>query len=216
MVIPPLAAWHWLRGMTDPGSARPWPPRPRAVLFDRDGTLVYDVPYNADPDKVVPMPGAGEAVAALRRAGVRTGVVTNQSGVGQGRITPGQLDAVNRRLDELAGPFGTIRACPHDAGARCGCRKPEPGLVTAAAADLGVTPAECAVIGDIAADAAAARAAGARAILVPNNETAAEDRAGVPQAASLAEAVAALLDGRRLPSWPAPGRTGPGGQARSA
>lgn len=63
VVIPPLAVGHWLAGTWKARHAGPWPPPPRAVLFDRDGTLVRDVPYNGDPARVVPMPGAAPARA---------------------------------------------------------------------------------------------------------------------------------------------------------
>ena len=62
------------------------------VLFDRDGTLIRDVPYNGDPDAVVPMPGAREAVARLRAAGLRVGVVSNQSGIARGLLTRTQVE----------------------------------------------------------------------------------------------------------------------------
>jgi histidinol-phosphate phosphatase family protein len=171
------------------------------VLFDRDGTLVHDVPYNGDPSLVTPVPGAAEAVAALRRAGIGVGVVTNQAGLGRGLITPEQLALVNARVDSLTGPFGAWLVCPHRPEDGCGCRKPAPGLIAGAAAALGVTPAECVVIGDIGADVAAARAAGARAVLVPAKETKQDEREGVPCAATLTEAVNAILDGRRIASW---------------
>jgi HAD superfamily hydrolase (TIGR01662 family) len=205
-VIPPLAVWHWLAGTWRARDASPWPPTPAAVLFDRDGTLVHDVPYNTDPALVVPVPGARQALAALRRAGIRVGVVSNQSGVGQGIITPAQLSAINSRVEELLGPFSTWQVCTHRAGADCACRKPRPGLITAAADVLGVTTARCVVIGDIAADVAAARAAGARGILVPAPRTSAGDLIGVPRAESLGEAVAAILAGRPLPSWHVAGK----------
>jgi HAD superfamily hydrolase (TIGR01662 family) len=201
IVIPPLAAGHWLAGTWKARHAGPWPPRPRAVLFDRDGTLVRDVPYNGDPARVVPMPGAADAVAALRAAGVRVGVVSNQSGVGTGRITQAQMDRVNERVEELTGPFGAWRVCVHAPGDGCGCRKPRPGLILAAAADLGVSAADCVVIGDIAADVDAARAAGARGILVPTAATSPEELDGMPRAQNLPDAVGAILGGRRLPSW---------------
>ena len=56
-LIPPLAIGHWLRGQWRHRRVTPWPPPPAAVLFDRDGTLIRDVPYNGDPDRVEPMPG---------------------------------------------------------------------------------------------------------------------------------------------------------------
>ena len=84
----------------------------------------------------------------------------------------------------------------------CACRKPAPGLVLQAAADLGVDPADCVVIGDIGADAAAAYAAGARAILVPTARTRPAEIAGVPAAPGLAAAAAAALAEHPLPCWP--------------
>ena len=170
-LIPPLAVGHWTRGWWRARAAGPWPPRPAAVLFDRDGTLVRDVPYNGEPDLVEPMPGAAAATARLRQAGLPLGVVTNQSGIGRGIITASQADAVNDRVEELLGPFGSWAVCPHGPADGCGCRKPAPRLVQQAAAELGVDPADCVVIGDIGADAGAAYAAGARAILVPTPQT---------------------------------------------
>jgi histidinol-phosphate phosphatase family protein len=201
VLIPPLAVGHWLRGLARYRRVTPWPPAPAAVLFDRDGTLIRDVPYNGRPELVEAMPGAVDAVARLRSAGIRLGVVTNQSGVGRGLITAAQMEAVNRRVDELIGPFGVWAVCPHDAADGCACRKPEPFLVRMAAAKLGVDPADCVVIGDIGSDVVAAHAAGARVILVPTPATRPAETAGVPTAAGLAEAIAALLDGRPLSSW---------------
>src|SRR4051794_38174673 len=111
---------------------------PAAVLFDRDGTLVVDVPYNGDPDAVVPMPGAVEAVRRVREAGLPTAVVTNQSGIARGLLSAAQVEAVNARIDEIFGPFDTWCVCPHGPADGCDCRKPGPGLVRQAASRLGV------------------------------------------------------------------------------
>ncbi|MGW3204210.1 D-glycero-alpha-D-manno-heptose-1,7-bisphosphate 7-phosphatase [Streptomyces sp. NPDC001135] len=143
-----------------------------AVLFDRDGTLVEDVPYNADPDRVRLLPGAAAAVALARSHGLATGVVSNQSGIGRGLLTADDVRRVNARADALLGGLDTWEFCPHAPDAGCDCRKPRPGLILTAAARLGVPPAECLVIGDIAADVLAARAAGAHGVLVPNASTA--------------------------------------------
>ena len=174
--------------------------RPSAVLFDRDGTLVVDVPYNGDPDLVEPVAGACEALARLRAAGIRTAVVSNQSGIARGLLTRAQVDAVNARLDALVGPLGPVFVCEHGPDDGCGCRKPAPGMVLAAAETLGVQPADCAVVGDIGADVGAALAAGARAVLVPTPVTRPQEvdearRCGVPVVADLAAAVALLLQG---------------------
>jgi histidinol-phosphate phosphatase family protein len=164
------------------------------VLFDRDGTLVVDVRYNGDPGRVVVMPGAREAVGRLRAAGVATAVVSNQSGVARGLVRVEQVEAVNRRVEELLGPLGPWFCCVHGPWEGCGCRKPAPGLIKAAAGALGVEPADCVVIGDVAGDVEAARAAGARAVLVPTAVTRAEEVAAAPVVApDLVAAVELLL-----------------------
>jgi HAD superfamily hydrolase (TIGR01662 family) len=151
-----------------------------AALFDRDGTLVEDVPYNGDPALVRPMPGAREALDRLRAAGLRLGVVTNQSGVARGLLTPDQVRQVNARVEELLGPFDTWQFCPHGPDDGCGCRKPAPGMVRAAARELGVPVHRCVMVGDIGADVTAGRAAGARTVLVPTPVTRAEEVATAP------------------------------------
>ncbi|MFF7725470.1 D-glycero-alpha-D-manno-heptose-1,7-bisphosphate 7-phosphatase [Streptomyces sp. NPDC008001] len=167
---------------------------PAAVLFDRDGTLVEDVPYNGDPGRVVPLPGVGRALEALRRRGVRTGVVTNQSGIGRGLLTAEEVRAVNARVEQLLGPFDVWAVCPHSPDAGCGCRKPAPGLVLAAARRLGVAPGECVLIGDIGSDMDAAAAAGATGVLVPTPVTRAEEVArALRSAGDLPAAVRAVL-----------------------
>jgi histidinol-phosphate phosphatase family protein len=224
VLLPPAAAWHWLsavarlpRLLADDdrapqpvprppsagpspdslgarGSSASFPWAPKAVLFDRDGTLVADVPYNGDPERVVVMPGAREAVGRLRAAGVATAVVSNQSGVARGLLRVEQVEAVNRRVEELVGPLGPWLFCVHGPWEGCGCRKPAPGLIKAAAGALGVEPADCVVIGDVGSDVEAARAAGARAVLVPTAVTQAEEVAAAPVvAADLVAAVELVL-----------------------
>jgi histidinol-phosphate phosphatase family protein len=200
-VLPAAATFQHLRGrararaiardaLLSPRPAR----RPDAVLLDRDGTLVVDVPFNGDPERVVPMAGAQRALDRLRDAGVRTAVVTNQSGIARGLLTPRDVAAVNARVERLLGPLGPWLVCPHGPDDGCGCRKPRPGLVLDAAARLGITPGRCALIGDIGADVEAARAAGARPVLVPNDRTQADEVAAAPEtAATLEEAVELLL-----------------------
>ncbi|MBW3547969.1 MAG: HAD family hydrolase, partial [Actinobacteria bacterium] len=167
----------------DPSLA-PGPPAVEAVLFDRDGTLVVDVPYNGDPTKVEIVPGAADALRRLRHAGLPLAVVSNQSGVARGWLTMEQVDAVNRRVDELLGPFVTFVVCPHGPSDGCECRKPRPGMVLAAAARLGVRPERCALVGDIGADVEAALAAGARPVLVPTPVTRPEEVAAAPEVAT--------------------------------
>ncbi len=154
-----------------------------AVLFDRDGTLIEDVPYNGDPARVTPMPGALEALDTLRARGLRTGVVSNQSGIGRGLLTEAQVAAVNARVEELLGPFGTWQICPHQPEDACACRKPAPGMVLAACEALDVSPARTMFVGDIGSDVEAAQAAGAVPVLVPTAVTRAEEVERAPHTA---------------------------------
>jgi HAD superfamily hydrolase (TIGR01662 family) len=194
--IPFAATWHSARGLWRHRDAQPWKGLPDAVLFDRDGTLVEDVPYNGDPALVRPLPGTQEAVARLRAAGVRVGVVTNQSAVGSGRIALADVAAVNARVDVLLGPFDTWQVCPHDRDEGCTCRKPAPGMVKNACAEMGVEPARCLLIGDIGTDMEAAQAAGAHGILVPTPATRREEVASAEQVApDLSVAVDEILAG---------------------
>jgi HAD superfamily hydrolase (TIGR01662 family) len=195
--IPPLATWHWLAGVVRHRRVPRWRGLPDLVLFDRDGTLVHDVPYNGDPALVRPVDGAGEALDLLRARGVRVGVVSNQSGVARGIVTRDQVDACMDRLAELLGPFDTVQVCPHGPDDGCGCRKPAPGMVKAACAELDVDPARCVVVGDIGADVDAAAAAGAVGILVPTPVTRREEVAAADhRAGTLTEAVHDVLAGR--------------------
>ncbi|MGC4813384.1 HAD-IIIA family hydrolase [Micromonospora sp. DT228] len=146
-----------------------------AVLLDRDGTLIEDVPYNGDPEKVRPVPGARAALDRLRAAGLRLAVVTNQSGLARGYFSEEQMRAVHARVEELLGRFDAWLVCPHDDADGCGCRKPAPGLVYAAARELGTTASRCVLVGDIGRDVAAALAAGAAGVLVPTPVTRPEE-----------------------------------------
>ncbi|GGV22092.1 haloacid dehalogenase [Actinomadura cremea] len=196
-VIPPAAVRHRIRGLVLHGRARPWA-GPRVVLFDRDDTLIRDVPYNGDPTRVEPMPGARRALDRLRRHGVRIGVVSNQSGVAKGRITAGEVRRVNARVEELLGRIDVWEFCPHDGDDGCGCRKPAPGMIERAARRLGAPPSEIALIGDIGRDVEAAAAAGVRGILVPTARTLPAEIAGAAETApTLRAAVELVLRGGR-------------------
>jgi histidinol-phosphate phosphatase family protein len=164
------------------------------VLFDRDGTLIADVPYNGDPARVEPMPGAREALARLRAAGVPVAVVSNQSGIARGLLGHEDVQAIHVRMEELLGPLGPLEYCPHGPDDGCGCRKPAPGLIVRAAQRLGVDPRDCVVVGDIGGDVEAARAAGADAVLVPTPRTRTEEIDAAPRRArDLTEAIDLLV-----------------------
>ncbi len=165
------------------------------MLFDRDGTIVEDVPYNGDPARVAPVPGARAALDSLRDNGILLGVVSNQSGVARGLLTEDDVRGVHERIVELLGPFDDWRYCPHLPAAGCRCRKPAPGMVLDACAALSVPPGRCVVIGDIGADVGAAAAAGAKSVLVPTPVTRRAEVAAAPVVATdLPAAVACAVE----------------------
>ncbi|ORA19505.1 HAD family hydrolase [Mycobacterium arosiense ATCC BAA-1401 = DSM 45069] len=194
-IIPPVAVAHRLAGEWTFRRARRDPPL--AVLLDRDDTLIVDQPYLNDPAGVRPTHEAARALARLRRRGLLLAVVTNQSGVARWLISTEQLRAVNRRVDDVLGPFDSWQVCVHDETDGCGCRKPRPGMVLAAAEALAVPPRRCVMIGDTGGDVRAALAAGARAVLVPTDRTVAAEvehaRRHARVAATLNDAVSLVL-----------------------
>jgi D-glycero-D-manno-heptose 1,7-bisphosphate phosphatase len=117
---------------------------------------------------VQPFEGVKAALDRLRTAGIKVGVVTNQSGVGRGMITLAQVHAVNERVEALLGPFDGWYICPHAPDDVCDCRKPSPKLVLQAAREWNLDPREIAVIGDKPSDEEAARTAGARGFVIPD------------------------------------------------
>jgi histidinol-phosphate phosphatase family protein len=151
----------------------------RAAFLDKDGTLVVDVPYNADPNKIVLMDGALDGLRALHEAGYLLIVVSNQSGVARGYFEEAALDAVEARLRALldaAGiPLAGFYACPHHPdglvtryAVACECRKPAPGLLQRAADEHGIDLERSWLVGDILHDVEAGSRAGCRTILLAN------------------------------------------------
>src|SRR3569833_480692 len=147
--------------------------RCRHVILDRDGVLNYEARgggYIREPEEFWWLPGALEALASLRRAGVYISVATNQSGVGRGLMTLAQLEAIHERMRSDAaregGAMDAVFFCPHAPGEGCLCRKPAPGLVSEALARSGFPAAEALMVGDDLRDLEADACAGVKAVLV--------------------------------------------------
>jgi D-glycero-D-manno-heptose 1,7-bisphosphate phosphatase len=140
------------------------------VILDRDGTIVIDRGYLADPDRLEFMPGAPEALRLLCECGYRLVVITNQSGVGRGLFTIDHVEAMNARLHSMVEETGAkltkIYFCPHRPGAHCACRKPNLALIEQAATELQFDPRNAVVIGDKESDVEFGLRAGSRAILI--------------------------------------------------
>jgi D-glycero-D-manno-heptose 1,7-bisphosphate phosphatase len=180
----------------------------RAVFLDRDGTLVEEVPYLHDPALVRLVPGAAGALRQLAAAGFALVVVTNQAGVARGYYGEDEVGRVHRRLRGLLAAGGVtldgIWYCPHhpdgavaELARACRCRKPGPGMLEAAAAELGVDLGASYLVGNHAADVGAAHAAGVTPLFVTTGQAAGRPAPeGVRSAGSLAEAASAILAGR--------------------
>jgi D-glycero-D-manno-heptose 1,7-bisphosphate phosphatase len=140
--------------------------RGRAVLLDKDGTLVRNSPGSHDPAVFDLMPGVADALRRLHRAGFRLAIVSNQPGVADGHITDADLERTERQLRESLGvPIERLYYCPHREGDGCGCRKPAPGLLHRAMEALDAAPHMTWYVGDILDDVEAAHRAGCHAIL---------------------------------------------------
>lgn len=144
-------------------------PRP-AVFLDRDGTLVKEVGYLADPGDLEILPGVGEALRGLRTGGYALVVVSNQSGVGRGFFGLGRVhEAMARLRTGLRGQgveLDGVYFCPHRPDAGCACRKPGTALLSLAAADLHLSLRDSVMVGDKLLDVETAHRAGAAGILV--------------------------------------------------
>lgn len=142
-----------------------------AVFLDRDGVLNASVvregrPYPPDSaDSMVVLPGAVEATRALKDAGFRLVVVTNQPDIRTGRQTVTELETMHARLRALM-PLDDIRVCAHVDADACHCRKPRPGMLLDAAREDGLDLAASFMVGDRWRDIEAGRAAGCRTVLV--------------------------------------------------
>jgi len=148
-----------------------------AVFLDKDGTLIENVPYNVDRTRIRLRPHAVDALLLLSGLGYDLIVVSNQPGVAFGRFPHGALAAVEEHLNDLFLAHGFRLTdcywCPHhpegtvqDYALTCGCRKPMPGLLHAAAREHGIDLARSWLVGDILDDVEAGRRAGCRTVLL--------------------------------------------------
>jgi D,D-heptose 1,7-bisphosphate phosphatase len=181
-----------------------------AVFLDRDGTVIEHVPYLSDPALVRLLPGSAEALKRLHRAGFARVLVTNQSAIGRGMLTVDRLDQIHTELNRQLAACGTtldgIYYCPHapDSDDRtvveCPDRKPGPGMLLRAAAELKLDLGASWMVGDLISDVLAGLNAGCRSILVQSGQTTTAETAALagrsPIAADLAAATDLILDDR--------------------
>lgn len=152
-----------------------------AAFIDRDGTINQEVNHLNRPDQLKLIPGSGDALRLLNRAGVLAVGVTNQPVLARGDVNWAGLDAIHARLDQLLGEkkayLDRLYVCPHhpDKGferevpelkIKCDCRKPETGLIDKAVRELSIDRRKSWMVGDSTSDIAAGRRAGLRTVLV--------------------------------------------------
>ncbi|MFT5126813.1 MAG: D-glycero-D-manno-heptose 1,7-bisphosphate phosphatase [Rhodothermales bacterium] len=145
----------------------------RAVFIDRDDTLIIDKVYLKDPAGVELISGSQQAICRWREAGYCVVLITNQSGVGRGIVTEAELAAQHLRLAELLGRearLDGIYSCVHHPDHGCECRKPKPGLLHTAAAELGIALDQSWMLGDKPADVEAGLAAGCRTVQISRQD----------------------------------------------
>ena len=175
----------------------------RAVFLDRDGVINRSLAAKGRP--LAPkrlkdfrlLPGAGRNITTLRRRGFKIAVVTNQPDVAKGLIELRELERMNARLLPLGADL--VKVCPHAQDAGCRCRKPKPGMLRAAARELGVSLSRSYMVGDRWSDVEAGRTAGCYTVKIERGW--ANEQPSRPDAIvkSLGEAVKHILkrEGRR-------------------
>jgi D,D-heptose 1,7-bisphosphate phosphatase len=151
----------------------------KAVFFDKDGTLVPNLPYNVDIRSIRFSTGAHFCLRLLRDAGYRFFVVSNQSGIARGYFKEDAFLPVAERLRQMFEEAGVSLSgfyyCPHhpegtvrEYSVSCGCRKPAPGLLFQAARDHNIDLSLSWSVGDILDDVEAGRRAGCGTVLIDN------------------------------------------------
>jgi D-glycero-D-manno-heptose 1,7-bisphosphate phosphatase len=148
--------------------------------LDRDGTIIVDRGYLADPDGVTLLPGAIDAMKALRAQGYALVVVSNQSGIARGLIREEEHAKVAARVVEVCAregaPIDAAYYCPHGPDDGCSCRKPAPGMLLDAAREHGIDLTASLIVGDKASDLEAGRAAGCKTAYLGSEDFTADYR----------------------------------------
>jgi len=147
----------------------------KVIVLDRDGTIVVDRHYLADPDGLELLPAAGAGLRRMSDMGFRLVLITNQSGIARGLFSLSTLAQIHERLRQMLEALGVrlagIYFCPHGPAEGCDCRKPQLGLMRQAAQELGFDMSRSIVIGDKVSDIEFGQRAGALTVLIGNPES---------------------------------------------
>jgi D-glycero-D-manno-heptose 1,7-bisphosphate phosphatase len=178
----------------------------RAVFLDRDGTIIEDVHYLADPDNITFIDGALEGLQRIHKAGFKLVIVTNQSGIARGLYSVDEYRAIEARVEERLRAHDVVLSgvffCPHhpDFTGPCECRKPGLGMYRDAQRNLGIDLARSVYIGDRVRDVQPALELGGHGILVltgAGEQEVANIPAGIDVARDLPEAARMIMEKNR-------------------
>ena len=182
---------------------------PPCLFLDRDGVIIEEVHYLGDPSQVRLIPGVAAAIARVNALGWPVVVVTNQAGVARGYFPESQVEVVHRHLAGLlaleSARIDAWRHCPHhptegvgDYRVDCACRKPAPGMLLAAAREMGLSLEHGWMVGDKLTDLQAGARAGCRTWLVRTGYGSGEEAtldASTTKCAGVADALPGAIDG---------------------
>jgi len=148
-----------------------------AVFFDRDGTINIDPGYIGNPDSVQLYNGVTEGIFNLKKVGFKIIVVSNQSGIARGLLTKEDVEAVNKKINELLSKASTridaFYYCPYhpdfNTEEECKCRKPSPKMIFEAAEEWNINLAESYLVGDSSSDIECGTNAGIKTVLIKTN-----------------------------------------------
>ena len=170
------------------------------IILDRDGVINHDSDYFIrSPAEWEPIEGSLEAIARLNRAGYRVVVITNQSGIAREFLDAETLALIHnkmrRMLAQVGGKLEAVLFCPHGPDDGCECRKPKTGLFDDLTQRLRISLKHVPAVGDSLRDLKAAKAAGARPILVRTGKGERTLAAGkLPRGVSVYDSLAAVAD----------------------
>ena len=148
----------------------------KIVLMDRDGTLTVPPEDRrvSSPEQVELFPDVIEALKLLAEQDYKIIVITNQSGIAEGRFTQEEYEKINHRFLELLAPSGIealkVYTCPHRRADNCNCRKPKPAMIMQAANEFTFNPKDCYMVGDRQDDIDIGKNAGTKTILVKTGD----------------------------------------------
>lgn len=179
-------------------AARRARPRKGLLVVDRDGTLIEEKHYLADPSGVTLLPGVVDGLRRFAEHGYDVAVVTNQSGIARGYFDEQDLASIHAELRRQLAEHGIdlhgIWHCPHHPEAGCACRKPEPQLLEQAMRTLGFRPEQVLVVGDKACDIELGARLGVRTALVRTGYGVGTERAAVCQPDRIVDSLAQLAE----------------------